>query len=696
MAIFLAIKGQGKKLNNIWTAYSLGVAIWAFGGLKLSTIHDNPNDAFLWWQLTYIGIIFLPTLFLHFVCTFLDIKRRLLIILSYISCFIFLFYDLFSKNLFIGNVKFLFSQFYWVNPPGPLLYLFIFASIYGLIIYSHYELYAAYRKTHDMRKRMQITYFFIGAALGWGGGFLCFLPCFGVYIYPFGNFGVFFYPLLMGYAIVRHQLMDIEVIIKKTLVFAGLLAAVSAMLVLPTLVIQEFISQSAGLGDRVAGLILSSILIIFSLRKIENFLINVTDKYLFQKKYDYKELLKTFTSEVLTVLDLNRLVKLTVNKLSDIIKLQSCGVFLLNEDKNEYNLMASQGIKEKNMVLKIDNTLASFLARTKTCLSVSAHIKEYKMPEKIIEDMNRLKLELAIPLATSQGGMMGILTLGKKKSDEEYTQDDMDILLPLARTLAIALSNAEMFEELGKTQAEAAQREKMAVIGTLSAGINHEICNPLGIARGQCEVFILNMKDGLYKNKTPDELLEKAQKIMEKVIHETDRATAITKRLSSFAKPSKGLVSHDIDIKEEIDEVLALVGYELKLDKIDIIKEIGENLSLISGDKKQLQEIFFNLLRNAAQAIKERGRIVIKARETGGKVFIDIEDTGHGIPEDKLGQIFNPFYTTKEPGKGTGLGLFIVRQVVEKNGGKISVKSKVGDGTVFTLEFPASAKKVSA
>ena len=117
--------------------------------------------------------------------------------------------------------------------------------------------------------------------------------------------------------------------------------------------------------------------------------------------------------------------------------------------------------------------------------------KEYDL---LLEDMNKLKLEIAIPLIVHEE-MTGILTLGKKKSDEEYTQDDMDILIPLARTLAIAISNAEMFVELGKTQAEAAQREKMAVIGTLSAGINHEICNPLGIARGQCEAFILNLKD---------------------------------------------------------------------------------------------------------------------------------------------------------------------------------------------------------
>jgi signal transduction histidine kinase len=343
----------------------------------------------------------------------------------------------------------------------------------------------------------------------------------------------------------------------------------------------------------------------------------------------------------------------------------------------------------RDITLGMDNTLATFLSRTKAYLSTKHQGKDSPIPKHIVEDMNKLKLQLAIPLVIHDD-MIGILTLGKKKSDEDYSQDDMDIIMPLARTLAIAISNATALDELGKTQAEAAQKEKMAVIGTLSAGINHEICNPLGIARGQCEAFLLNIKDGLYKNKTDKELFEKAQGIMEKVIHEVDRATTITKRLSSFAKPSKGLLTDDINIKEEIDEVLALVGYEMKLDKIEVENQVPQDLAHIMGDKKQLQEVFFNIIRNAAQAITEKGKITIRGRQSDGKVFVEIEDTGHGIPEDKMSQIFNPFFTTKEPGKGTGLGLFIVRQVVERNGGRISLKSKFGVGTIFTLEFPVA------
>jgi signal transduction histidine kinase len=245
--------------------------------------------------------------------------------------------------------------------------------------------------------------------------------------------------------------------------------------------------------------------------------------------------------------------------------------------------------------------------------------------------------------------------------------------------------------ELGKTQAEAAQKEKMAVIGTLSAGINHEICNPLGIARGQCEAFLLNIKDGLYGTKTTEELLEKAKEIMAKVIKETDRATAITKKLSGFAKPSKG-ESEYLDIPKEVDEVIGLVGYELKLDKIEMSKDIAAGLPRIYADRKQFQEVLFNLIRNAGQAIGEKGKVTISAAGRKGRVYISIKDTGSGIPEDKIKQLFNPFFTTKDPGKGTGLGLFIVRQVVEKNGGRIYLKeTKVGEGTTFELEFPVPA-----
>jgi len=697
IAFLVYTKGHNSKLARIWTLFTLCVAIYGFGGFMASGAKDY-DSAFFWWRLSYVGVILLPAIFASFVYTFLETKRTFFLNTIYLVTAIVWLANIFSKTLFIGHVTLIFTDSKWfapawfVYPPGPLHIFHTVFLYFILLTYLFLRLVLAY-KNADPLKRTQIKYFTIAMVLGFYGGGSSYLPCFGINIYPIANITVPLYTFLIAYAIIRHQLMNIEVIIKKTLVFAGLLASVFAILILPTLLIQEYILRGADTGSRMAGLAISGIIIIMSVRRIENFLINITDKYLFQKKYDYKELLKTFTAEVLTVLELDKLVNLTVNKLTDIIKLGSAAVLLFNEEKQHFNVVAAQNIKDSSVTLIRPDGIVTFMDETHGYVLMSElREKNISIPDSIQEIIDKLNAEIVIPMVLHEE-VIGVLSLGKKKSDENYTQDDLDILLPLAKTLAIAISNAELFVKLGKTQAEAAQREKMAVIGTLSAGINHEICNPLGIARGQCEAFLLNLKDGLYKNKTSEELIEKAKSIMVKVIKETDRATAITKKLSGFAKPSKG-EAEIIRIDKELDEVFGLVGYELRLEKIEFLKNIQKDISDLFVDKKQFQEILFNLIRNAGQAIGEKGRITITAREEGRKVYIDVQDTGSGIPEDKVKQLFNPFFTTKDPGKGTGLGLFIVRQVVEKNGGRIHLKdTKVGEGTTFRLEFPVPARE---
>ena len=278
-----------------------------------------------------------------------------------------------------------------------------------------------------------------------------------------------------------------------------------------------------------------------------------------------------------------------------------------------------------------------------------------------------------------------------KKSGDEFTPEDVDILSTLAKTLAIAIANAQLFDQLSKTQAEAAQREKMAVIGTLAAGINHEICNPLGIVRGQCEMFLLNLRDGLYAQKTKEDMTNIAADIMNKVIKETDRATSITKKLSGFAKPSKKADSEQVFIEKEADEVMGLIGHDLRLNNIEFKKDFASSFPPIYADRRQIQEVLFNIIRNAAQAMekdKKDGWISLSGNTENGSAILKIQDNGSGIPADKIGQIFNPFFTTKEPGKGTGLGLFIVKQVIERNKGTIQVESEEGVGTTFVLTFP--------
>lgn len=686
LAVFI-LKYGTNKVQKSFGFQNFAIGLYGFG-MGLAGMSSSPETASIWWKVAVAGGYLIAPLLLNHVLLLNNISRKGLLYALWIWA---ASYPVICLSGLDGmRLSYVFNSYYLATPTNAF-YNSYYAVWVGAVIYVSYLVVKGYLRSSQEEKRGMLLY--AVAYLGgiWGGATHFFMVTMNVNIlYPYGNLLICAYCIIVTYAIFRHNLFDIEVIIRKTLVFAGLLVFVLSIFILPTLVIQEFLLTGAGFKGRLLGLTIGGLVIIFGMKRVEVFLVNVTDKYLFQKKYDYKALLRTFTTEVLTVLELDDLVNLTVNKLTDIVKLKSCAVLLFDDDKQQFDVMASQGIKDRSVTLIRPDGIVTFMDETHGYLLLS-ELRENKtaIPDSIQEIIEKLNAELIIPMVMHEE-VIGVLSLGKKKSDEDYTEDDLSIILPLARTLAIAISNAKLFIELGKTQAEAAQREKMAVIGTLSAGINHEICNPLGIARGQCEAFLLNLKDGLYKSKTNEELLTKAKEIMAKVIKETDRATSITKKLSGFAKPSKG-ESESVDIAKEIDEVISLVGYELKLEKIDFEKKIDHGLPNIYVDKKQFQEVLFNLIRNAGQAIGDKGRITISAFKERERVFIDIKDTGSGIPEDKVKQLFNPFFTTKDPGKGTGLGLFIVRQVIEKNGGRIYLKeTTVGEGTTFRVEFPAA------
>ena len=483
--------------------------------------------------------------------------------------------------------------------------------------------------------------------------------------------------------------MDIEVLIKRTLVFAGLAGSVVTVVSLVAFVSQDVLARFIAI-PRFWSTILAASIVAALYGHTRDWLVRVTDRFLFQKKYDYKELLRKFTDAVLTIVDLKQLVQMTVTTLVETVKLDSCSLLLLNQDQRTYELTAAKGTNGRQIVLEEQEPLIRFFRETHEPIGLDGTLGQVRFPEAVTGRLKELNARLCLPLHLHED-LIGVLCLGKKKSDEEFTKDDLDILLPLARTLAIAVGNAQLFDELAKTQAEAAQKEKLAVIGTLSAGINHEICNPLGIIKAQAEAFLMDLEDGILIGKSPSDLLNRTSAILQVALKQIDRATAITQKLSNFAKPIKDPSVQPVSVEQEVGEVLLLVGHDLTLEKITFEQEIPPDLPSITVDRRQFQEVLFNLIRNAAQAIQPPGTIRVRARtHEDGQVRIEIQDTGGGIPPEKLGKIYDTFFTTKEPGKGTGLGLFIVRQIVERNRGRIAVESTVGKGTTFFLDFPAT------
>ena len=681
----LVIKhGPKQLLNRLLALICLGGTFWLASLFLMTVPWDLGGIKQYLSKIVYTGATMITVFYVHFTSSMLKLRNKNFLKTTYVLGVFFLILIIFTEKIITTQ----FFYYSWGPYPihGPLNPLYLMYVLF-LFMYCLWHLggasYGKKRRNFNQIEKNKIKYVFWAFLIG-NIGAVDFIPNYGIEFYPFGYLNIAVFISVIVFAIIKHQLLDIEIIIKKTLVFAGLFAASYAVFASFAYVGTIFFENIV--HSRWMALVPSVLAIVLMVRPLENFLINITDKYLFQKKYDYKELLKLFSDEVLTVLELDKLVNLTVDKLVEFVKLNNAAFLLYDEEKEEFDIAASAGEEGEKISLKINATFVTYMQRTGRYILLEDPMRKEPLDVAIAERMKGLKAVLAIPLM-NRNNLIGVLILGGKKSDENFTQDDIDVLLPLARTLSIAIANAQLFTKLSQAQAQAAQREKMAVIGTLSAGINHEICNPLGIARGQCEMFLLNMSDGVYKDKSHEELLDKAKVIMQKVMNETDRATVITRKLSSFAKPAKGEISHDVQVEKEVEEVIALIEHDLKLDNILIEKEIRAGLPYVSADRKQIQEIFFNIIRNAAQAIKGNGKITIRAKEENGKIKVDVEDTGTGISQRHLDQIFNPFFTTKEPGKGTGLGLFIVKQIVERNNGRISVESEVGKGTIFHIAF---------
>ncbi len=222
------------------------------------------------------------------------------------------------------------------------------------------------------------------------------------------------------------------------------------------------------------------------------------------------------------------------------------------------------------------------------------------------------------------------------------------------------------------------QTEKLATIGQLAAGIAHEIGTPLNIISGNAEFTQLDMLE-----------TDKGYQELSIIIEQTKRISGLMKQLLDFARP-KILSLQPVDINSVITSVLDFVRRQFEKNGIDIETDFENGLSKVYGDPALLYQVFLNVIINAFQAITKRGTLYLKTsteNEDREKVVITVRDTGDGIPAENLGKIFTPFFTTKEPGKGTGLGLAVTHRIVQEHNGTININSEPGKGTVVTIRF---------
>ncbi len=241
--------------------------------------------------------------------------------------------------------------------------------------------------------------------------------------------------------------------------------------------------------------------------------------------------------------------------------------------------------------------------------------------------------------------------------------------------------NITRYQELEKNLLQA---EKLATVGQMAAGIAHDLNNPI--------TGVLSYAEMLQQNEGLD---QHARAQLQRLQEEAERIQALSRNLMSYARPSEES-SFPLDLRELVLNSLSFSHYELSREQVKVETDIPESLPRIRGIKDQLQQALINLLGNASQACAEKGggKVVISACEgQDHSVEIKVMDTGQGIPRDNMDRLFDPFFTTKPEGKGTGLGLLIVKEIIERHHGSVDVQSEPGKGTTFTITLPVYSKQ---
>jgi two-component system, NtrC family, sensor histidine kinase HydH len=278
---------------------------------------------------------------------------------------------------------------------------------------------------------------------------------------------------------------------------------------------------------------------------------------------------------------------------------------------------------------------------------------------------NRIVLEQEMEYPHKEGGSIPLaVSAARLISDDKEDLGTVFILRDL--------------REIKALQERVTRSERLAALGSLAAGVAHEIRNPLSSIKGFAQFFL--------KKNPPGSTDHKYSEVM---IQEVERLDRVIANLLDYANP-KEPAQEQTSLADIIHRSIALIADEAKAKKVDVIVEIAENIPPVEVDRDQTTQVLLNIALNGLDAMKQGGKLAIRSFMDGESnfVIIEVEDTGHGIPEKELPRIFDPFYTTKKT--GTGLGLAIAHRIVENHGGTLSVKSTGKSGTMFRLTVPGS------
>jgi signal transduction histidine kinase len=560
------------------------------------------------------------------------------------------------------------------------LILFIFLTIICLVI--------SYRKTTLEEEQAQIKWIFYGLFVGLG-------PFILLYEFPLAIgkkipliseeltiVFLIFVPLGFAISIIKYKLMNIELVINRSIVYFILTVFTISIYLFSVTLLQNIFSKFFSVQETVVsviGALMAAVIFYPARKKIQEFV----DKAFYRVSYDYRKSILSFNERARKMANSDHLVDFFLFKVKETLPLDYAGIFIyLLAQTGQKFLIERDGEKNLSSLAYLSSTSDKIYARKK---AVRSEENMDFSQEKALEEK---KIDLLIPLTFQTGGLAGFLSIGKKKSGERFTHDDLEILLALARELIVNLERIVLQEEVIYERVEKDKLSELIRMKTeFISSVSHELRTPMSSIRGLAEI----LQAGKIKDK------KKENELMRLMADESGRLSRFLHNILDFGKIEKQIKTYHFEkteIQPVIKDTVNLFQHRLETAGFSLRTDLPDEPLFLEIDQDAIRQALTNLVDNAIKYSSNDREILVSLLEKGNKIEIQVKDKGIGIPDGEKGKIFEGFYRHHEASqhnpKGVGLGLKMVKYIMDAHKGEIKVESQPNKGSTFILVFSKS------
>jgi len=574
------------------------------------------------------------------------------------------------------------------------VYLSIFyifrVYLIALLLLAILHLILVYKKTLLDENKAQIKWVFLGLFLG-----LC--PFIFAYQIPRilginpllteDMSSVFFIIIPLGFAlsIFKFKLIDVELVINRSLVYS-LLTIFTVSVYLFTvqffqgLFSRLFVSRESAVS--LGGALLAAAAFHPARRKIQNFV----DKAFFRQSSDYRKAIRSFNERAQDIINPEELVDLFLDKVKSTIPVTRQALFICSTKPGERMALSTRDSEGKDDLREFFD-----FSRDKTWARRGATQTEENIDFSATQLLADKRIDLVLPFPFSSTSLAGFLALGRKKSGERFSRDDIDLLLTLAGELTLNLEKIKLCEEIfyeraSKEKLDELNRLKTEFISTFS----HELRTPMSSIQGLTEILLR----GKIKDKT------KQKELLAVIASESGRLSRLIHNILDFGKIEQQVKTFSFqktDVIPLIEEVMRIFYHELETQGFVFRLNLPEEPVFLSLDRDSVKQVLINLIDNAINYSSVNKEVEVAILDRPKEVEIRVQDKGIGVCLEDQEKIFDKFYRASEGAKinlkGVGLGLKIVKHVMTAHQGEIRVESQVGRGSTFRLIFPKDVKR---